>query len=340
MALRYNKQIIHHLLYIILFVLLAAFLYLIRGLLVTFLITIVFVYIIHPLVSAMEARGASRVPAILIAYLGVLIVSAAFLMYGIPRLVTQLHMLVDMLPTYTAQVEAILRDIQNTYYKTQLPEVMRQAVDQQISNIEAMLQSCIKKTVEMLISLVGYSFNLILAPIVAFYILKDWEQIKNKVEEWLPPQRFPNLWVLTCEINKVVNSFIRGHLLLVLIVGLMTGTAMALLGLPYAVMLGIISGIAELIPYFGPFIGSIPAVMIALMQSKWMVLKVILAILIVQQIEGNVIAPKVLGDSVGLHPLTIILALLVGAELYGIIGMLLAVPLTAILRVIIRVVVG
>ncbi len=321
--------------YILMLIAAAVFVYLIRGLFVTILLAVVLVYLIHPLVKAMEARGASRVAAIFIAYLGVLIIAAAFLMYGIPRLVTQLHMLVEMLPYYTAQVEDVVRDIQTTYYKTELPEAMRQAIESQIYSFEAMLQNWLRQAVEVLLSLVGCTFDVILAPILSFYILKDLERIKAKAEKWAPRHYFPDLWALAGEINKLLNGFIRGHLLLVLVVGLMTGTAMALLGVQYAAMLGIVSGAAELIPYFGPLIGSIPAVAIALLHSKWMAVKVILAILLIQQLEGNIIAPKILGESVGLHPLAIILVLLVGAELYGILGMLFAVPFAAIVRILV-----
>ena len=335
MALWHNQQLMRNTFYILLLIAAAVFLYLIRGLFITILLSVVLVYLIHPLVKAMEAHGASRVPAIFIAYLGVLIVAAAFLMYGIPRLIAQLHMLVEMLPYYTAQVEDVVRSIQTTYYKTELPEAMRQEIDRQIYNFEAVLQSWLGQAVEVLLSLVGCTFDVILAPVLSFYILKDLEQIKAKAEKWAPRHYFPDLWALAYEINEVLNSFIRGHLILVLAVGLMTGIAMALLGVQYAAMLGIVSGAAELIPYFGPLIGSIPAVIIALLHSKWMAVKVILAIVLIQQLEGSIIAPKILGESVGLHPLAIILVLLVGAELYGILGMLLAVPAAAIIRILV-----
>ena len=107
------------------------------------------------------------------------------------------------------------------------------------------------------------------------------------------------------------------------------------IGLEFAAMFGIIAGIAELIPYFGPLIGAAPAVGIALLHSKYMTLKVILAVLIIQQVEGNIISPKIMGNCMGLHPLVIIVALLAGGHLFGIAGMLLAVPLAAIIKIIV-----
>ncbi len=116
----------------------------------------------------------------------------------------------------------------------------------------------------------------------------------------------------------------------------MTTAAMALLGVEFALMLGIFAGLAEIIPYFGPIIGAVPAVGLAILKSKWLAVKVAIAFLVIHQLEGNIISPKILGDKVGLHPLVVIFSLLAGGELYGLPGMLLAVPAAAILRVIVR----
>ncbi|MBM7855022.1 putative PurR-regulated permease PerM [Desulfohalotomaculum tongense] len=329
----WRKETYCYIFYILIFTAGAVFIYLLRELFVTFLLTIVLVYLLYPLVSSMEARGTSRVMSILMAYLALMIVAAAVFMYGVPRLVSQLHALVDMLPIYTARVEDLVREVQSSYYRTELPAGMRQAINRQIAEVELMLQGILEQTVQAILSLVGYAFNILLAPVLAFYILKDLEHIKAQVKRWLPEKKYADFWVLGRQINEVLINFIRGHLILMFVVGLMTGLAMMLLKVEYGVMLGIAAGIAELIPYFGPIIGAVPAVTVALLQSKWLALKVILAILIVQQLEGNVIAPKVLGESVGLHPLIIILVLVAGAKLFGVAGMLLAVPVAAILRI-------
>lgn len=321
--------------YILLFLSAAAFIYLLRGLFVTFLLTLVLVYLLYPVISSMEARGTPRVLAIFLAYLGLVIVAAAVLMYGIPRLVTQIHTLVDMLPIYTSQLEVLIRDLQKSYYKTELPPGMRQAINRQIIEIEFMLQNILEQTVQAILNLVSYTFNILLAPVLAFYFLNDLENIKITVKKWMPEENFTEYWELGKKINAVLTSFIRGHLILVFVVGVLTSLAMAFLGLEYAVMLGIIAGLAELVPYFGPLIGAVPAVIVGLLQSKWMAVKVLLAILIVQQLEGNIIAPKILGKSVGLHPLVVILGLVAGAKLAGVAGMLLAVPAAATFKIII-----
>jgi predicted PurR-regulated permease PerM len=132
-----------------------------------------------------------------------------------------------------------------------------------------------------------------------------------------------------------LGSFIRGYFLVAAIVGGLTAIAMALLGLEFALMLGIFAGLAELIPYFGPVIGAVPAIGLAVLQSKWLAAKVALAFFVIHQLEGNIISPKILGDKVGLHPLMVIFSLMAGGELYGLAGMLLAVPVAAVLRVVV-----
>ncbi|WP_031515609.1 AI-2E family transporter [Desulfofalx alkaliphila] len=333
MAFRQSKRIYKYLFFALLLFAGLYFVYLIRGLLLAMVLALILVYLLYPVVRSMEARGTHPVLAILLAYAGVSIVAAAVMMYGIPRLVLQLHLLVDMLPTYTAQVEQLMIDIQTTYSRTGVPDGLRVVIDQQINDLELRLQKTLEQLVDSIFNMVGYVLNIVLAPVLAFYILKDLDKFKLWIESRFPEKYFPGLWSLSRQINTVLSSFIRGHLILMVFVGTLTGLAMVLLGVEYAVMLGIIAGLTELIPYFGPFIGAVPAVAIALLHSKVLALKVVLAIIVIQQIESYIIAPKVLGHSVGLHPLTIILVLLAGLEFYGVVGMLLAVPVAAIIRV-------
>jgi predicted PurR-regulated permease PerM len=184
-------------------------------------------------------------------------------------------------------------------------------------------------------SLLSQLFSILLAPVLAFYLLRDICRFKEDFFSLIPHRWQNDIVILTGEINKVLDSYIRGYLLVCLIVGVLTGTAMFLLGVEFALILGLFAGLTELIPYLGPFIGALPAVLLALLKSKWLAVKVILAFLFIQQLEGNVISPKILGDRVGLHPLAVILTLVVAGKLFGLPGMLLAVPSAAVIRIII-----
>ena len=330
-----DKRTYRYLFLAILTGLILCFLYLTRELFLPFILAIVLVYLLNPLVDRMEKRGSSRVASIFILYLGVIIVVTSLLMYGVPRMVNQLEELVESIPAYTDQVEGMVTQVQQRFADSAMPPGIQQIVDERIQWVESKLLEVVRKVMDLLLGLLGNLFHIILAPVLAFYIMKDLAPLKK----WffsLPPRECADDIARLCkEINHVFTSFIRGHLIVVVIVGVLTSLAFLLLGLEFAVMLGIIAGLTELIPYFGPFIGAVPALAIALLQSKWLAIKVLVAVFVIQQLEGNIISPKILGNSLGLHPLAIIAALLAGGHLFGIVGMLLAVPMAAIAKILI-----
>ncbi|HQD76895.1 MAG TPA: AI-2E family transporter [Bacillota bacterium] len=311
-------------------------LYLLRGLLISFILAVLIVYLIYPLVFAIEKRGTPRVWAILIAYLALFIVVAGIFMYGVPRIVKQLHGLEETIPLYTEQFYEMINSFQLRLTNLGVGESVRQVIDERVSWFEEYMLQLVRGAVDALLGIVGYIFKIILAPVLAFYFLKDIENIHRKVVSIIPAERREDIVELFQEINQILTSYTRGYLLVAAIIGGLTTLAMALLGVDFALMLGIFAGLTELIPYFGPVIGAIPAVSLAVLESKWLALKVVLAFIIIHQLEGSIISPKILGDKVGLHPLVVIVSLLIGGELYGLVGMLLAVPVSAILKVIFK----
>lgn len=310
------------------------FFYLLRGLWLSLILALGLVYLLHPLVRKLEQRGTPRVPAILLVYLALLIVGVSLALYGIPRMIVQLTVLLDTIPDYTLQVQSITDSLQDYYTRAGFPPGLKRILDERISWVEEYLLLLVRRLVEILIGLAGQLLNIFLAPVLAFYLLKDGACFRERLEDLLPRPWRPQILGLVEEINQVINSFIRGYFLVYIIVGTLTGAAMALLGLEFALMLGIFAGVAELIPYFGPVIGAIPAMALALLKFRWLAFKVVLAVFIIHQLEGNLISPRILGNRVGLHPLAVILALMVGGKLYGLVGMFLAVPVAAVLRII------
>jgi len=175
----------------------------------------------------------------------------------------------------------------------------------------------------------------VFAPILAVYIIKDWEKIKAALLSILPPASRREAIILTDKIDLVWIEYLKGHLLVSVLVGLATGIVAMIIGVDFALVIGIIAGLTNLVPYFGPILGGIPAIILALAQSWQDGLYMTGAIILIQQLESNWLTPKIIGDKLGMHPLIIVFALLAGGELLGILGMLIAVPLTAALRIII-----
>ncbi|WP_027365594.1 AI-2E family transporter [Desulfotruncus alcoholivorax] len=309
------------------------FFYLIRGIFLSLLLAIVLAYLLHPLVRTVENRGTSRTMSILIVYAAMFIVVAGLLLFGMPHIIGQLNMMADVVPEYAAQIQKFTDSIQVEYDRAGIPDALRKIIDQRITWLEQLLVKQAERVVQIMLGLAGYIFNIILAPIIAYYLLKDVEIYTERVVKLIPVQKRAEILQLGTEISRIIDSFVRGYLLVSVITGIMTGLAMAALGMELALMLGIFAGITNLIPYFGPFIGAVPAITLAMLVSKWMVIKVMLAFIIIQQLEASVISPKILGSRVGLHPLFVILVLLAGGQLYGLTGLILAVPVAAILRV-------
>lgn len=312
------------------------FFYLVRGLLFSFVLAVIITYLLNPVVNAIDRRGASRLGAILLTYLALFFVLSGIFLYGVPRIIEQLNRLSEDIPVYTNQIHEIIQSIQGHYTSLEIPEGMRQVIDERIHWLEEHILQVVREVIEVLLGTVGYVFKILLAPVLAFYFLKDLELIKQKTILLVPESARGEIHELFKEIDKVIGSFLRGYFIVAAVVGGMTAITLALLGVDFALMLGLFAGLTELIPYFGPVIGAVPAVSLAILKSKWLAVKVALAFLIIHQLEGNIISPKIYSDKVGLHPLAVIFSLMAGGELYGLTGMLLAVPAAAVGKVVVR----
>lgn len=312
------------------------FLYLVRGLFLSFILAVVLTYLLNPAVTTIEHKGMPRLGAILIIYSALIIITGTLVFYGMPHILLQLNQMIDVIPEYTVQVRELVQSIQQQYARAGIPEAIRDIIEERIVWVEESLVQLARRATEGITGIVGYIFNIILAPVLAYYMLKDVELFRRTVVRFIPSAWRDDALALGSEVHHVLNSFIRGYLTVSLIVGMLTWLAMTLLGVELALVLGIFAGLTNIIPYFGPLIGALPAVLIALLTSKLLALKVIIAFGVIQQLESSVISPKILGDRVGLHPLFVILVVLAGGQLYSLIGIILAVPVSAILKVIIE----
>jgi len=180
-----------------------------------------------------------------------------------------------------------------------------------------------------------FLFALLLAPLLSYYILKDREKMKKGIISVLPIDERDEISRIAGDINRIYRSFFSGYVLLGIIVFVLSFVLYSFLRLPYAILLALLLGICDLIPYFGPLIGAVPAVLLAFMQNPVDALYVILGILVIQQLESTVFSPKILGSRIGIHPLTVIFAVLFGGFYFGLLGLIFAVPTAAALKLLI-----
>jgi len=316
--------------------LLVWFFYQIRGVFTPFLYGFILAYLLNPLVDALEARGLKRGLAITLVYLFLGVGISGLVVYALPALLRDLNLIVEAIPEYTKIVQQTVQDIQLGYRQVPIPDGIRQISDEMIREGEAMALGIVQGFARGVLGFFSQAFNLVLAPILSFYFLLEFNRIGRVFLELVPVRYRPELTQIGSEINVVIKRFIRGNLLVAFLVGLMAVIGMTLIGMDFPLLIGIVVGLTNFIPYFGAFISALPAVLIASLKSKWLAVYVIGLMLVIQQIEGNIISPKILGNSVGLHPLLIIFALMEAGQVWGVVGLLVAVPAAAILKILLK----
>ncbi len=305
------------------------FFYLVRDVIVTFILGGIMAYLLYHPVMFLQRNGFKRIYAMLILYFIVLGVVGLVLYWGVPRLITEAGHLVEMYPQMEERAEQIAEEIDGVDKPAQIDRL----IDTNVNRIESAVLKGLEHFIAGIYNFLSKIFVIILAPILAFYILLDWEKIRAGILNLFSPGFRRELQALGADIDKVLIDGIKGSILIAVIVGTLVGASALILGVKFPLIIGLLAGLTNLIPYFGPFIGAIPAVLIAYSESLRLAIYQTLAIFIVQQIESNFITPRILGGKLGLHPLFIIFALLAGGNLYGIWGILFAVPVAAMIKV-------
>lgn len=306
----------------------------VRGVLTPFFLGAAIAYISYPLVQRLEEKQVPRMLAILLVY-AIFVVVVILTFYALlPSLGRELEEIMAFIPEQTRYVESVLSDGLGRLRNMWIPEGMRDVINLSLQRIESLLERFLGRVTEIVFVTIAHLFNLVLAPFLAYYILRDFERIRRSLVAWLPSKRRKEVLEIATRANRVVAGYLRGQLIVSAIVGLLVAGGLSLLGVRYSLLLGLIAALADIIPYFGPIISGVPAVGLALLQGPVTALWVLILLVAVQQFEGSVLSPKIVGERVGLHPLTVIFAVLTGGELMGILGMFLAVPIAAILKVV------
>ncbi|HSW35595.1 MAG TPA: AI-2E family transporter [Candidatus Limnocylindrales bacterium] len=306
------------------------------SVLLPFFLAALFAYVLKPLVDFLEKRRIPRSLGILLIYA---FLFSFFLVLGlitIPNLMLQLQAIAEDIPEYTRHIRQLIIRIQEDYQRIYIPDGVRDVLDQNITALQNWLLRVVELVSRRILAFFTQTFMIIVIPIFTYYMLRDAEGLKRSMFSVVPTHY--REWVVTMgnEMDRTMGRYFRGLLVSCSLVAAITYAGLLIVGMEFALLLGIISGIATLIPYFGPFIGAVPAVLIALLTSPILALQVIVVIVVAQQIESQLITPQVIGRSIGLHPLSVILALVLGGTFFGLTGLIFVVPLTAMLRIFIK----
>lgn len=326
-------------------------LYRARAALLPFILGSVLVYIILPLINWLDSRLRSvfgrrrlaRSVAVLVVYTLTLIILAVTLSAVIPQFITEVSVLIKRLPQLARQVYSAAPEVVQVWidwYNQTVPVEIRQAVERSVQDtlqgLLAALQSGLFKSVNVLFSTVSFVLGLLIVPLWTFYVLRDLPDLDLAFYRMIPAPYREDARSIRILVDRVFGAYLRRQLILCVSVGLMFALGLGWLRIDFAVLLGTIVGILEIVPVIGPILGAIPALILTLATAPSKVLWVALLAIAVQQIENILLVPQVTHGTLRLHPAVVMVALVVGGALAGAAGVILSVPATAILRDLVR----
>lgn len=296
-------------------------------------------YLLNPIVDYLGKRNVPRVGSIILVF----IVIIALIIWGIVVIIPKIQeQVTSFTANFSGYVDTLDNMIQNFTSNPMFGEFdihIEEIVNQVTSSLGNIVQTISQSTFKGIGNIVGTVASVVVAiftmPFILFYLLKDGKQLAPYYLKFLPQKWRQPTYKVLAEMNEQVSSYIRGQLTVAFAVAVMFIIGFSVVGLNYAVTLGILAGFLNLIPYLGSFLAMIPAVFIALVASPFMLVKVLIVFAIEQIIEGRFVSPLVLGSQLSIHPITILFVLLTSGRLFGIVGVILGVPVYAAAKVVI-----
>jgi predicted PurR-regulated permease PerM len=313
--------------------------YRLAGVLFPFVIGGVLAYMLFPIVRVLERvmpwqekrPTLSRVIAIAIVIVVALGIIAGSLTLIIPQIVNEATLFIADLPKILQDARATVEQL-NREYTERIPEGIKQNIEEGLANAGNILLGAVQDAFLRVAGFITNSFSLVIGlsviPIFLFYLLKDQKSLSDGIYTPVPVAIRPHLRNVASIINKIIGSYIRGQLLLAVVVGTLTALGLFLLGIPFQVLLGIVAGITELVPIIGPWIGGAVGILVTLATAPEKVIWVILLYLGIQILENSVLAPRIQGNALDLHPIAMIVVIVIGSHLFGLWGVIVG-PLAA-----------
>lgn len=330
------------------------------------IIAIIFAYIIDPIVNYLERKGVKRQFGVIIVYISAILIFGILIVSVIPKTISEVSNLLTSLP---GMVDTLIREFNNflsnvfakfnielpenfiNFYKETNPKVngnvetpqivsdilnsIKGTINDLIVKVQGSLMGSLSNVISKLYGFLTSAFRLVLIIIFSFYFSVDKEKFMLRVKKAIPNKHREDISYLTSNIDTALQQFIRGRMLMAIFVGLLTMIYLLVLRVDFAIIIGLITCVADIIPFIGPFLGCAPAVLFAFMDSPMKALWVLILFVIVQWVENNILAPKLIGDSTGLNPLVILISIIIGGGIFGVWGMVISVPLTSIIFILV-----
>ena len=312
-------------------------LWFLSGVMLPFLVGGALAYFLDPVADRLERAGLSRVAATALITLAAVLSVALLVLAVIPSLIQQTTALVNSAPEIAHRLQGFL--IEKFPALTDSTSTIRTTLAEIGAAVQAKGAALAQGVVTSALSLISAVVFMVVVPVVAFYMLMDWDHMVARIDQMLPRDHAPVIRRLAGEVNDALSAFVRGQLTVCFLLGSFYSIALMFAGLQFGLVVGAIAGAITFIPYVGSLVGGALAIGLALFQfwGDWLSIGLVAAIFGVGQfLEGNILTPKLVGKSVGLHPVWLMFALSVFGSLFGFVGMLVAVPVAAAIGVLTR----
>lgn len=317
-------------------------LWLLAPVLMPFAVAGMFAYLGDPLADRLERLGMGRTVAVSVVFFVLLLVTVGALLLLIPLISRQVENLVQSLPHYVDWVrttalpwlQAKLRLDPNAFDTDRLIAELKD----HLGSLGGVVSTVLGKVTRSGLGVIAWMTNLVLIPVVAFYLLRDWDRLVAWVDNMLPRSIEPTIAHLARESDLVLGAFVRGQLLVMLALGIFYGAGLSLLGLSVGPLIGMVAGLLSFVPYLGFIVGFGSALIAVLVQyGDWTHVSLVVVVFVIGQLlEGYVLVPRLVGEKIGLHPVAVIFAVLAGGYLFGFLGILLALPAASVILVVLR----
>jgi len=327
-------------------VLLAALIYLLAPALTPFITAALLAYLGDPLVDRLEKLKLSRTLSVTIVFSIIFLVITLILILLMPMLESQISTLVKKMPVHLNWLQSQLLPSLAAYLNLDpasfnldaFREMLSQQWGQQWDKGGRVLLTIFKSISDSGVMIMVWVGNLVLIPVVTFYLLRDWDILVARIHELLPRSKEPVIKRLAIESDDVLAAFLRGQFLVMIALGFIYSLGLQLAGLELALLIGMLAGLVSFVPYLGFIVGIVVAGVAMLLQTQdvFQLWPVIVVFGIGQMLEGMLLTPWLVGDRIGLHPVAVIFAVLAGGQLFGFIGVLLALPVAAVIAVLLR----
>ncbi len=316
--------------------------YLLSPVLMPFVFSAILAYLGDPLTDKLETYRLTRTQAVIVVFLTMALIFALVLFLLIPQLEVQIANFISNLPAYAEKMNSTVLPWLNQRFNVSLHPVNTNELIAVIKSHWQNAGGVVASTMSSLSHsggvIVTWLVNLLLIPVVTFYLLRDWDSLVAKIYDLLPRRIAPVTAKLAGEVNTVLSAFLRGQFYVMLALGGIYSVGLWLAGLDLGLLIGLLAGLVSFVPYLGAIVGITSACIAALVQYHDLtpLIGIAIVFLVGQTLEGTVLTPKLVGDKIGLHPVAVIFSVMAGGQLFGFLGILLALPMASIIMVFLR----